>query len=130
LSKRSQRFLFAARQALDFTLIQPGFFPDRYGCSTSLKPHPQGPCFRLPRVALRDRGNHSISAFAVARDERQGMMRLIERGAPISFGETKVLGEGAIEQGLIALLPPRETGITSDTVAELELVFDPDGEIG
>ncbi|KAB2943485.1 MAG: hypothetical protein K8F92_13885 [Hyphomicrobium sp.] len=71
----------------------------------------------------------SISSCAVARDVRQGMMRRIERRPAISFGETTALTESDIEQGLIALLPRRETAMTSRVIAELERVFGRHGEM-
>lgn len=72
----------------------------------------------------------AITAFAVARDVRQGMMRLISRGPPISFGEITELDESDIEDGLMALLPRGETTMTAEMVAELECVFGEGGEIG
>jgi hypothetical protein len=52
-SKSSQRSRLAARQAFDLTLIQPEFFPERYGCSTSFKTVPRVPCFDRSEELLR-----------------------------------------------------------------------------
>ena len=71
----------------------------------------------------------AISAFGVSRNERQGLMRRIDRGAPISFGETTELGEADIEQGLVALLPGRDVTMTSEMLADLERGFGEGGEM-
>jgi hypothetical protein len=71
----------------------------------------------------------AISSFFVGRHEREGLFRLIERGSPISFGELRTLREGEIEAVLIALLPQRETAMTTDGIAELERVFGDAGEM-
>jgi hypothetical protein len=41
----------------------------------------------------------------------------------------RALGEGEVEAVLTALLPRRETAMTSDGIAELERVFGDDGEM-
>jgi hypothetical protein len=71
----------------------------------------------------------AISSFFVGRHEREGLFRLIERGPPISFGKIRTLGEGEVEAVLVALLPQRETAMTSDGIAELERVFGDEGEM-
>jgi hypothetical protein len=70
----------------------------------------------------------AISSFAVLRDERMGVMRRIERGPPISFGETTSLDESHIDDGLIVLLPRGATTLTAELIAELERAFGKDGE--
>ena len=71
----------------------------------------------------------AISSFAVSRDERMGLLRRIERGPPISFGDPASLGESHIEDGLIVLLPRGATTLTAELAAELERVFGKDGEM-
>jgi hypothetical protein len=72
---------------------------------------------------------NSISSFAVARNERLGFMRRIDRGPPLSFAALTALAETDIEPGLTALLPRKETTMTVELIAELERVFGKNGEM-
>jgi hypothetical protein len=80
-------------------------------------------------ISCELRDPHSISSFAVARDERNGIMRRIDRGPPLSFAPIAALAEGGIERELTALLPRKQTTMTREMVAELEFVFGKDGEM-
>ena len=71
----------------------------------------------------------AIYTFAVSRDERMGLLRRIERGPPISFGDPASLDESHIEDGPIVLLPRGATTLTAELAAELERVFGKDGEM-
>jgi len=71
----------------------------------------------------------AITSYAVSRHEQVGLLRHIERGPPISFGETTALDESHIEDGLIVLLPRGTTTMTAELIAELERAFGKDGEM-
>jgi len=80
-------------------------------------------------ISCELRDPHSISSFAVTRDERNGITRHIDRGPPLSFAPLAALAEGRIERELTALLPRKQTTMTREMVAELEFVFGNDGKM-
>jgi hypothetical protein len=80
-------------------------------------------------ISCELREPHAISSLAVARDERYGIVRRIDRGPPLAFAPIAALPEGGIEWDLTALLPGKQTTMTRKTVAELEFVFGKDGKM-
>ena len=72
---------------------------------------------------------NAVCSIGVSRPTVEGMMQVISRGPPLEFGPLIKLEPEQIGDELPALLPRRSATLSADTIAELERIFGPGGEL-
>ena len=72
---------------------------------------------------------NAVCSIGVSRPRVEGMMQVISRGPPVEFGPLIKLEPEQIGDELPALLPRRSATLSAKTIAELEQIFGPGGEL-
>ena len=72
---------------------------------------------------------NAVCSIGVSRPTVEGMMQIISRGPPVEFGPLIKLEPEQIGDELPALLPRRSATLSAETIAELEQIFGPGGEL-
>ena len=72
---------------------------------------------------------NAVCAIGVSRPTVGGMVQVISRGPPVEFGPLIKLEPEQIGDELPALLPRRSAALSAETIAELEQIFGPGGEL-
>ena len=72
---------------------------------------------------------NAVCSIGVSRPRVEGMMQVISRGPPVEFGPLTKLEPEQIGDELPALLPRRSATLSAKTIAELEQIFGPGGEL-
>ena len=72
---------------------------------------------------------NAVCSIGVSRPTVEGMMQVISRGPLVEFGPFIKLEPEQIGDELPALLPRRSATLSAETIAELEQIFGPGGEL-
>jgi hypothetical protein len=72
---------------------------------------------------------NAVRSIGVSRPTVEGMMQVISPGPPLEFGPLIKLEPEQIGDELPALLPRRSATLSAKTIAELEQIFGPGGEL-
>ena len=72
---------------------------------------------------------NAVCSIGVSRPTFGGMVHVISQGPPVEFGPVIKLEPEQIGDELPALLPRRSAALSAETIAELEQIFGPGGEL-
>jgi hypothetical protein len=72
---------------------------------------------------------NAVCSIGVSRPTVEGMIQVISRGPPVEFGPLIKMEPEQIGDELPALMPRRSATLSAETIAELEQIFGPGGEL-
>ena len=72
---------------------------------------------------------NAVCSIGVSRPTVEGMIQVISRGPPVEFGSLIKMEPEQIGDELPALMPRRSATLSAETIAELEQIFGPGGEL-